>query len=220
MLPAADWLGGHVGNFAQRLVCPRQASAVNKIRVEGIDGDLAVFKHTHRVPLAKRDFAVVAAAQRSCGAAFLLRPIHPVRKPIIGSHVIELGSRLVVPTAPGSAAIYSDYSALIARERDRLGVLAADPDALIIIAARRAPESHKCFSRVAGLPGGGVRDVDQIRIIGRNGNAHGTGPAATNAPVRVDETPGFSRVIGTVHARSLFCLDRGVDSMRLTRGDW
>src|SRR5260221_14402274 len=54
---------------------------------------------------------------------------------IIGSHVIELGSRLVVPTAPGSAAVDGNHRALIARQRDSLRVLTADPDALIIIAS-------------------------------------------------------------------------------------
>ena len=100
------------------------------------------------MPLAKSDFAVVAAAQRACGAALLLRAVHPVRKSIVGGHVIKLRGRLVVPRAPGCAAIHADHCALVAGERDDVRIFAAYPDALIIIAAGSAFEADERFSRV------------------------------------------------------------------------
>src|SRR6202022_730413 len=100
-------------------------------------------EHTNRVPLAKCDFAVVAAAHSTGRAALLLRAVDPVGKPIVRGHVIKLRGRLVVPRAPRGTAVHGNHRALIARERDRLRMLAADPNALVIVSTGSAPESHK-----------------------------------------------------------------------------
>src|SRR6266481_6863529 len=98
-------------------------------------------------------------------------------------------------------------------------MLAADPNALVVVAARGASEADECLSGVAGLPGSGVRDVDHIRIVGRDGDAHGTGTAAANAAIAVNEAPRFPGVVGTVNTRSLLCFHRGVYALRLTWRD-
>src|SRR5713226_7740948 len=98
-------------------------------------------------------------------------------------------------------------------------MLAADPNALVVVAARGASEARKCFPGVAGFPGSGVRDVNYIRIVGGDGNAHRAGTAATDAAIAVDEVPRFSGVIGAVNTRSLLCFHRGVYALRLTWRD-
>ncbi len=62
--------------------------------------------------------------------------------------MIELGGWLIVPTAPRCAAVHADDRALIGAERDNLRIFRADPDALVVVAAGRAFEPHKCFSAV------------------------------------------------------------------------
>jgi len=81
-------------------------------------------RNSRQPPVAKRDFAVIAAALRRHGTAFLLRAVNPIRKTIIGGDVIELRGWLVVPTAPGRAAVHADDRALIRAERDDLRVSA------------------------------------------------------------------------------------------------
>src|SRR5258707_3403160 len=98
-------------------------------------------------------------------------------------------------------------------------MLAADPYALVVVSARGASEAHKRFSGAAGFPGGGVRNVDYIRIVGRDGDAHRAGTAATDAAIAVDEGPRFSGVIGAVNPCSLLCFDRSVYAIRLTWRD-
>src|SRR5260370_20842679 len=98
-------------------------------------------------------------------------------------------------------------------------MLAADPYELVVVSARGASEAHNRFSGAAGFPGGGVRNVDYIRIVGGDGNAHRAGTAATDAAIAVDEGPRFSGVIGAVNPCSLLCLNRGVYAIRLAWRD-
>src|SRR5260370_728372 len=95
-------------------------------------------------------------------------------------------------------------------------MLAADPNAVVVVSARGACEAHKCFPGVAGFPGGGVRNVNYIRIVGRDGDAHRAGTAATDAAIGVNEAPRFSTVIGARNPCSLLCFDRSVYPIRLT----
>src|SRR6266852_9195094 len=168
------------------------------------------------MPLAKCDFAVVAAAHRTNGPAFLLSAVNPIRKAIVRGHVIELRGRLVIPSAPRGAAVDGNYRALIAGERNRLRMLAADQNARIVIAARCAAKSDEGLSAVTRFPSGGVCNVNHVRIVGCNCNAHSTGTSATDTAIAVDQAPRFSGVIRTVDTGSFFCLHRGVNTMRLT----
>src|ERR1700730_204263 len=96
-------------------------------------------------------------------------------------------------------------------------MLAANPNALVIVPARCAPEAHKCFSSVARFPSSGVRDVDQIGIIGRDSNAHRTRSAAADTAITVNKAPELSRIIRPVHSGPFLCFHGGVHAMRLTR---
>src|SRR2546429_2671594 len=142
------------------------------------------------MPIAKGDFAIIAAALRGGGAAFLLRAVNPVGKTIVGGDVIELRGWLIVPTAPRRAAVHADDRALVGAERDNLRIFRADPEALVIVAARRAFEPHNCFSTVRRFPRRGVRAVTDLRIFRPDGKAP---PPRAPATVPAGRRYHFSR---------------------------
>src|SRR6266851_6469318 len=216
---APHWFRRNVRDFAEFLIGARELRAIENVGVQRIDGDVAIFKDADRMPLAKCNFAVVAVANRTRGAAFLLRAVHPIRIAIIRGHVIELGGRLVVPGTPGCTAIHTDDRALIAGERNDVRIFAADPDALVIIAARSAFETGEGFPGVTRLPRGGICDINEVRIVLRDGDAQSSRPATANALVAVDELPGLSGVVGAIDPGILLGFHGSVDAIGLRRSD-
>ena len=214
---AANGLRGNFRVLADILLCAREPVAIQNVRIERVDGDVAVLENSRQLPIAKRNFAVIAAALRRNGAAFLLRAVNPIRKTIVGGDVIELGGWLIVPTAPGRAAVHADDRALVGAERDDLRIFRADPDALVIVAARRAFEPHECFSAVRGLPRRSVRDINHVRIVRRDGDAHRARAAAADAVVGVCLFPGFSRIVRAIHSPDLGSFCRNIDSLCIAR---
>ena len=72
------------------------------------------------MPIAKVNRAVIAAARDPDRSALLLPAIKPIRKSVIGADVVELRGRLVIPRAPGLAAIVGNDRALIAAEKNHV----------------------------------------------------------------------------------------------------
>src|SRR5437899_472852 len=120
-------------------------------------------EHAERMPFAEAALPVVAPAQRPGRAAFLLRAVDPVGKTIVRRDVIELRRRLVVPGTPGRSTIYANDGALIARQCDDFGIARVYPDALVIVAPRRALVADESFSAVAWPPRRRLRDAQQRR---------------------------------------------------------
>src|SRR5262249_11739594 len=102
--------------------------------------DVAVFDGAHRVPVALGDLAVVAAARDAHRAALLLPGAHPIGEGRGDARVVELRGGLVEPRAPGLAAVERDQGTLDAHERDDRGIVRIDPQVLVVIASRSAPE--------------------------------------------------------------------------------
>src|SRR5712664_2054568 len=219
ILAAANRLRRNFGVLADVLLRAREPVAIKNVRIERVDGDVSVFKDAGQAPIAKCNFAVIAAALRGNGAAFLLRAVNPIRKAIVGGDVIELGGWLIVPTAPRRAAVHADDRALIGAERDDLRIFRADPDALVIVAAWRALEAHKSFSAVRRFPCRGVRYINDFRIVRRNGDAHRARAAAADAVVAVRQLPGFSGVVGALNAGVFLSFDCGIEAVRLAARD-
>src|SRR2546423_1840540 len=96
------------------------------------------------MPVAEGDSAVIAAAENVDAAAILLRAIDVVWKIIVDGHVVELRRRLVVPTAPGAAAVYAHAYAL-AVSAARNGQPNASP-----VALGQAASGH-CFPLVPAI---------------------------------------------------------------------
>src|SRR5580692_5249271 len=90
---------------------------VDEARTFGIGRERSVFAADgDRPEVLLRDRCVFALARRHDGSGVLLRSVNPVRKPIVGSDVIKLRRGLIVPRAPGTAAVYADDYALVAAE--------------------------------------------------------------------------------------------------------
>src|SRR5215472_18021231 len=112
---------------------PRDAPAIDDVGIERIGRDVAVLLHADRSPIAKGDLAVRAATDDSDRTAFLLGAVDPVRESVVGNHMVKLRGRLVVPRAPGRAAVEADGRPLIAAERDDARIGGVDPNALVIV---------------------------------------------------------------------------------------
>src|ERR1700730_5356591 len=84
------------------------SAGVYVVWIRGIGHDVAKLKSPGRRPIAISDFAIIAAAGDGGGPAVLLRSVNVVRKMLISADVINLSGRLVVPRAPGFAAIHAD----------------------------------------------------------------------------------------------------------------
>ena len=127
---------------------PRQFAADDNLRIERIGDDIAVFFGRHRLPIAKRNLACVAATSNSDRAAFLLPAVKPIRKSIVRAYVIELRGGLVIPRAPRFATVHGDDRALIRAEQNDLRIVRINPNVLIIVAAGSAAPTFPCLAAV------------------------------------------------------------------------
>ena len=101
----------------QRLIAAPGAAAVENVAVLRIGNDGVAFAgEAGRLPVAEREHALARPGADADAAAILLRAVEPVGEAIVGGHVINLRGRLVVPGAPGLAAIDADHRALIAAD--------------------------------------------------------------------------------------------------------
>jgi hypothetical protein len=82
---------------------------------------------------------------------FLLAAVDPVAKLPVGRHVVELRRRLVVPGRPRPAAVDGDRGPLIGGEQHDVRVHRIDPEALIVVAARRSLERRPRAAAVFGF---------------------------------------------------------------------
>src|SRR5690348_9627968 len=150
----AERPGRDVGDLAGARVpaadAAAEAGAVDDVRIDRVGDVVVAFVAADRVPVAPGDLAVVAAAGDRDGAAVLLAGIDPVGKAVVGGEMIELAGRLVVPAAPGAAAVDGDRGALVGAFGDVAGVLGVDPDRVIIVAAGASAKD------VAGRAAGGA----------------------------------------------------------------
>ena len=100
------------------------------------------------MPIAKGDLAIIAAAGDAGGAALLLAAIDPIRKTVVGDHVVELRRGLVVPGTPSLAAVHADGCALVAGQQNDLRIFGIDPNGVIVVAAGRTFDGGKVAAAV------------------------------------------------------------------------
>ncbi len=84
---------------------PLVVGGVDDIWIRRIRRDVASLPAPHVVPVRSIDGALIAAADDSNRPAILLRAVNAIWRRAVGSHVVELGRRLVVLTSPRLAAI-------------------------------------------------------------------------------------------------------------------
>src|SRR6202167_2631842 len=141
------------------------APAVNNVRIEGIGCDVSVFDHADGMPVAEVDGAVVATTGDADRTALLLAAADAIGECRSDRDVINLRGGLVVPGAPGGSAVDGDESALVAHEKNNVGVVGIDPEILIVVAAGRAAKSEPGFAAVGGLHGHCARAIHYVCIL-------------------------------------------------------
>ena len=186
--------------------------------MRGVGSDVSVFAaHRHGAPVAQRDRCVVRARRRRRGAAVLLRAVDPVRVPVVGGHVVELGGRLVVPGAPRFRAVHADDGALVGAEDHAARLGRIDPQRVVVVAARRALDREKRLAPVGRPVQGHVAGVDRVRVLRVHRHPAEVPAALPDPPVRARARPGRTAVGRGVQA-ALFRVHERVHAARLARG--
>src|SRR5262249_854262 len=152
--------------LAGRAIEPRDFAAVNDVGIQRIGSYISVLFNAHRMPFAKADLTEVAAASCAYAAAFLLPAVHPVGKLMVSDHMIELRSRLVVPRAPGPAAIHTDGGSLIHVQGNNLRAIRIDPYCVIVVATRRTFDRSEGNAGIGRAVRGDVGDVNCVFVLG------------------------------------------------------
>ncbi len=187
-----------VGTIDAHQPAPRPAG-IDHVRIQRIGNDVSKFISAHRVPIHERDFAVIAAAERTHRSAVLLRPVNPIRKAVVGRHVIDLAGRLVVPRAPRFARVQADGRALIACQNHPRRVRGIDPQGVVVVAARRALVGDECPAAVVGAVQRRLRHIHHVRIF-RIEKHPAEISAALNSRVRRAARPGRAAIVGAIQS--------------------
>src|SRR6202158_2219531 len=212
ILPGAQHHRRNVARLSGSAVEHRNLAAVNQVGMQRIRRDVTVFFDADGGPVAKSNFAKIAAAGGADRAAFLLGAIDPVRKLVVGDDVIELRGRLVVPGTPGLSAIHADGRPLVHRDGDNVGVLGIDPDGVIVVSARRAFDSREVLARVGGAIGRSIGHIDHIFISRIDAHATEVVASSIDTFFVIHLLPAFASVVGAVDAAILFGIDvRSID---------
>ena len=197
-------VGAHVDPLLARVsdLQDSRAARVDDVGVQGIGNRGAPLPPGHRIPIERCDGAQVAAAARTDGARVLLRPVHPVGIRIVDRDVIDLVGGLIVPRAPGSAAVQGHDRALVESQQDTLAVGGVDPHLLRVVAPGSALETGERGAAVGGLVAGRVDGVDDVGVPGVDVDAAVVAPLAVrDAPVGgVHLAPRGAAVVGAVQA--------------------
>src|SRR4029077_21068147 len=93
------------------------SAGVDDLGIERVGDYRAELVAGGRIPVERRDRAEVSSAARGDRAGVLLRGVDPVWKRVVRRDVIDLVGGLVVPRAPGEAAVERDCRALIDAEQ-------------------------------------------------------------------------------------------------------
>ena len=186
--------GGHVGRggrshgglLAGEPVIDGHLAAVDEIRIFRIGRGFAILFDADRMPVVEGDLAIHAAAVHAGGAGILLAAAQAIGEGVVGRHMVHGGGGLVVPVAPGSAAVGGDDAALVAHQENDVGINRVDPALLVIVAARSAAHGGPGEAGVFGPPEHGRAAVDDLFVlrIHRDGGQIAAADAAERTIVR------------------------------------
>ena len=203
-------------------VQPLDATAIDDVGIVRIRRDLiALAAGSDLVKLVHRDPVepAVAAAVDRRGARILLRSIDPVREAVVGRDVVELTGRLVVPAAPGLAAIDRDQRTLVDSENPPIRAFRVDPQGVEIVARRIALDRNEVRAAVVRTEHDGVLDPDLIGVLRVCRDPAEVPPALPDALVAAHLAPRRARIVGTVETTlvRLTAVDQRIDAMGIGR---
>ena len=125
-----------IAGFAEPMIVSRHdaviRAGVDDVRVARIGSDVAAFAAADLIPVGVIDAAAAGPARNRNGGVVLLRAVDPVRKLIVGDHVIKLTGRLVLERRPGPAAIPRDCRAAVVAVDHALRIVRRDPEAVVV----------------------------------------------------------------------------------------
>src|SRR2546425_1377907 len=90
-----------------------ESSREHDLGIARVGKDRAPLPAGHGLPVQGRDRAQVASTARGDRSGVLLRRVDPIGKGVVGSDVVDLLRGLVVPRAPGVAAVERDDRPLV-----------------------------------------------------------------------------------------------------------
>ena len=99
------------------------------------------------------------------GARVLLRAVDRVGEAAVGDHVVELAGRLVVPGAPGLAAVQRHDRALVDAEDLARRVGGVDPQLVVVVAAGSPLDGHEGPAAVVRAVEVDVARVDDVGVL-------------------------------------------------------
>src|SRR5712691_11921163 len=176
---------------------------VDDVRVQRIRNGVTTLSGSNGKPIPLGDLSVVSTAGDRCGAAVLLRSVDPIGEPVTGGNSVKLSRWLVVPRAPGLAAIYADGRALIDAQDNSLRICGIDPHRMVVIAARSAFDRRESMPAVRRAVQILLRHVDRIRILWVHENfAHV--PIPFDPAIRRGFFPSCSAIVRTIEPAILF----------------
>src|SRR6266581_381503 len=176
---------------------------VDDVRVQRIRNGVTTLSGSNGKPIALGDLSIVSAAGDRRGAAILLRSVDPIGKPVIGGHSVKLSRWLVVPRAPGLAAIHADGRALIDAQDNSLRICGIEPHRMVVIATRSAFDRRESMPAIRRAVQILLGDVDRIRILWVHENfAHV--PIPFDPAIRRGLFPGCSAIVRTIEPAIFF----------------
>ena len=196
------------------------AASEDEIRVPRIGRDRVV------LPAGREDaelhqvdpVALGRAAGNGGGARVLLRAVHRVGEAVVRRDAVELPGRLVVPGAPGLAAVQRHDGALVDAEHAAFGVLGVDPELVVIVPAGGALDRRKRAARVLRPVERGVARVDDVGVARLDRDPAEVPAASPDPRIVARERPARTVVVGAVEPAALG-VHHGVDALRPARRD-
>ena len=113
------------------------------------------------IPVLSADDAIVVVALNGDGGVVLLGAIDVVGPAVVGDHMVELRSRLVVLGTPGLSAVSRDDSAPVIAVDESLRIVGINPQAMVVSMWRG--QQVKPSPAIHGAKHSGVKHVNRVR---------------------------------------------------------
>ena len=106
---------------------------------------------------------------------------------------------------------------LVGAENHARRILGIDPELVIVIATGRAAHDRDGFAAVLRAIERDVRNVDDVGIVGINGEPVEVPRPAGEARIAVGQRPGVAAVVGAIETGLLACLDQRIHALAIGR---